>query len=571
MKRAFKRLIPLLLAVGIIASIGWYLFVYDRAFTRDMLIQQARFFDAQGNPKITAMLYNLAYQYTGQDEDVAIELANQYKSDGNYTKAEFTLTNAIADGGTVDLYIALCKTYVEQDKLLDAVAMLDNIGDPDIRMQLDRLRPAAPTADPAPGYYTEYISVSLTTQEGTLYCTTDGEYPSIADAPCTEPIKLPGGETVIYALTVADNGMVSPLSILGYTVGGVIEEAIFEDPAVELAIREELGVDSDEVLMTDQLWDITRFTVPEDAHSLNDLALLPYLQSLTISGMKPESLSDLSSLAELTELHMTDCRFPVEDLKIIAALPMLEKLTLSGCNLSTISDLSGAMKLNYLDLSENTLRNLDPLIPMATLQELYLQHNAVTSLEALSALTNLRKLDVSFNSVTSLSVLASCPSLSWINAGNNLITSPAGAENIAALSHLDLDHNQLTDVSILGSCNNLTELNISNNAIADISALANLTGLTALNCSYNALTALPAWPEGSALSILEASYNQIESVEPLRKLEELTYVYMDYNKLTTVDPIAECYRLVMVNVYGNEIEDVSKLNEHNIIVNYDPT
>ena len=29
----------------------------------------------------------------------AIELAEQYKSSGNFTKAEFTLSNAIADGG----------------------------------------------------------------------------------------------------------------------------------------------------------------------------------------------------------------------------------------------------------------------------------------------------------------------------------------------------------------------------------------------------------------------------------------------------------------------------------------
>jgi hypothetical protein len=54
-------------------------------------------------------------------------------------------------------------------------------------------------------------------------------------------------------------------------------------------------------------------------------------------------------------------------------------------------------------------------------------------------------------------------------------------------------------------------------------------------------------------------------------MEHLSYVYMDYNKLTSVDAIAECYRLILVNVYGNEIEDVSALTAHDIIVNYDPT
>jgi hypothetical protein len=54
-------------------------------------------------------------------------------------------------------------------------------------------------------------------------------------------------------------------------------------------------------------------------------------------------------------------------------------------------------------------------------------------------------------------------------------------------------------------------------------------------------------------------------------MEELTYVYCDYNQLTTLNDIADCYRLVMVSAFGNTIKDVSKLTEHNIIVNYDPT
>ena len=63
----------------------------------------------------------------------------------------------------------------------------------------------------------------------------------------------------------------------------------------------------------------------------------------------------------------------------------------------------------------------------------------------------------------------------------------------------------------------------------------------------------------------------LESIAPLKGMQKLGYVYMDYNKLTSVDDIADCYCLVQVNVYGNEIQDVSKLTEHDIIVNYDPT
>ena len=123
MKKAIKIIVPLVMIIAIIASIGWYLFVYDRDFTRDMLLNQARYYSDNRNDKAASWFYGLAYEYPSQDEHIAIELANQYKADGNYTKAEYTLTNAIADGGTADLYIALCKTYVEQDKLLDGLVV----------------------------------------------------------------------------------------------------------------------------------------------------------------------------------------------------------------------------------------------------------------------------------------------------------------------------------------------------------------------------------------------------------------------------------------------------------------
>lgn len=571
MKRFFKRLVPLIMGLGILASIVWYLFVYDRAFTRDFLISQARYFDARGNVNFASHLYDLAYDYSGKDEDVAIELANQYKASGNYSKAEYTLTKAISNGGTPDLYIALCKTFVEQDKLLDAVTMLDSISDADVRMELDRMRPEAPTPDYPDGFYNQYISIGFLTGEGTIYYTTDGNYPSTADAPFSDPVALPGGESSIYAVRVADNGLVSPLTILAYTIGGVIEPAAFADPAMEAAVREILGVDADEVVMTDQLWEIKEFVIPQGTAEFSDLKLLPYLEKLTIHDQKLDTLAYLGGLTELIELDLTGCRFNPSELKILAGLPKLEKLSLSDCGLSTIADLSGAQNLTVLDLSSNTLRNLEPLIPMNTLRELNLQHNAITTVEALSALEQLEKLDVSFNSLTNISPLSACKSLTWLQAGNNQISDVQGLDSFAALTHLYLDHNRLSNVDVLGALSGLQELDVSNNALRNINTLSALTNLVKLNCAYNDLEQLPAWPQDCALSVLDASHNRIGSLSTLEKLENLTYLYLDYNKLKTLDPVAGCFRLVMVNAYGNEIKNVSKLTEHNIIVNYDPT
>lgn len=571
MKRIFRFIVPLLLVALIISSIGWYLFVYDRDFTRDMLLQQARYHDLHGNSRVSAWFYNLAYVYSGNDENVAIELANQYKADGNFTKAEVTLSSAIHKGATKELYIALCKTYVQQDKLLDAVSMLANISDPVIKLELEAMRPSTPMPDYPSGFYSQYINVALSSSYGTLFCTTDGDYPSIADLPYSGPIPLSVGETKIYCISIADTGLVSPLAILGYTVGGVVEPVEFADPVMEATAREILNIDSQKTVYTSDLWNIKELVIPKEVSSLADLPKMAYLENLTVAERSMDSLSDFASLSRLQKLDLANCRFPAEGLSVLASLPELTDLNLSNCSLSTIADLSGAPKLARLDLSNNTVRNLDALSGITTLTELYLQHNALTALDALAPLTNLKKLDVSFNSLSSLRPLVGCSLLNWVNASNNQLHNVEGVEGIALLEHLYLDYNSLTSVASIGGCMGLTNLSVSNNQISDLSPLAGLTKLSVFDFSYNTVSALPNWPAETALRIIDGSYNQLESIDTLKNMAEISYIYMDYNNLTDIDALASCYHLVQVNVFGNAIESVSELTSHDIIVNYDPT
>jgi len=571
MKKVLKIVVPILLVLLILFSIVWYGFVYDREFTRDMMLKQARFFLSNGNHAIASWFYDMAYEFSSQDEDVAIELANQFKKEGNYTKAEYTLSNAIADGGTADLYVALCKTYVEQNKLLDAVNMLNNISDPVIKMQLDSMRPAAPVSDPESGFYSQYISVSLTGSEGTLYYTTDGEYPSIDDIPYSEPFTLPGGETTVYAVSVAPNGLVSPLSILGFTVGGVIEEVTLEDAAIEREVRTLLNLSEDETIYTNQLWNILSFTVPADASNMNDISRMPYLEKLVIQDEKLSNLQFLAGLSFLKELDLSGSRFDASQLSVVAALPSLQVLNLNQCALSTLAGLETALNLTHLDLGNNTVRNLTPLTGLTGLKEINLEHNAVTDLTALSSLSNLEKLNVSYNSLVSISPLGENTKLTWINASNNDIRGLLGVEKLLNLAYLNLSHNALTDIALAAHCTNLTELYVASNQLTDISPVVSLMKLETLDFAKNQVTSLPAFADDATLRTIDGSYNQITSLAPLKNQQNLSHVFMDYNKITDVSVLENCYNLTMVNVYGNAVTGVEKLTAHDIIVNYDPT
>ena len=570
MKRTTKRILPILLAIAIIASSAWYLLVYDVEFTRDALLYHARQLQNHGKHTAAAWLYDLAYVQSGGDASVAIELADQFKENGNYTKAEVTLSNAIANGGTAELYIALCKTYVEQNKLLDAVTMLDNIADPAIKEQIYAMRPAAPAATPEGGFYNQNVNVTITWDTGTLLVTTNGEYPSTEDTPSDGNLTLSGGETIVYALSIADNGLVSPLTIVGYTISGVIEEVTIEDPTIDALVREQLGFREKDQLYSNNLWQITQLILPEGAESYADLAKMPYLQSLTIVKSAGADLNVLSSLRYLTELVIVDSSVKTSDLLTIAAIPNLQNLTLRNCGISSIENLQNAKHLQYLDLSNNSIRDFTALSFMTTLNYLNLSHNALTSLNALSSLSALQYLDVSYNSLSSIAPVAGCVQLQTLNVDNNFILSLNGVSGLGNLTQLNAASNLLTEINALNSCTAMQYLDISGNYLTDISPLASMNGLIELNFARNQVTAIPKWDPSCALVTIDGSNNMITLLGVLAGFENLNYVYMDYNNISSVNSLATCHNLVKVSVYGNPVKDVSALTDMSVIVNYNP-
>ena len=571
MKKSIRIILPIILAIAIILCTAWYLFVYDRAFTRDMLLSFARYNESQGNHSAATWFYNRAYSHAGNSDDVAIELAQQYKSSGNYTKAEYTLSNAIADGGGIDVYIALCKTYVEQDKLLDAVTMLDSITNTQIKAELESIRPSVPTALPDPGFYSQYISVTLESTDGTLYVSTDGQYPSTATPPYSQPIPLNDGENTIYAVAVAENGLVSPVTILGYTIGGVVELMDFADGSVEAEVRKILNTGDNTDLYTNDLWSIKSFTMPESATSYADLRYFTFLESLTITNGISSELNNISSLANLTELTISDTSVSQDNLATISGLPLLMNLTLDSCSLSTISGLEKATALVMLDLSNNTIRNLSPLSSLTNLQELNLQHNAVADLSALSSLSALTKLDISSNAISALSPLSSLTALTWLNAETNTIADLGEISKLTSLSYLNLNNNSLTDVSGIAACTALTELYISTNAIIDIGSLSTLTNMMYFDFSYNQVTELPNLPKDCALVTINGSNNLLSSLDSLGGLKHLNNITMDYNtEISSIKALTACPVLVEVNVYATKVKDVTPLTNQSVIVNFNP-
>ncbi len=585
MKKTFKILIPILLVIAILFGTGWYLFEYDQGFTQDLLLSSARYFESHGKHTTAQWFYNMAYRQAADNDSVAIELAEKYKKHGNYTKAEYTLYNAIEDGGGVELYIALCKTYVEQDKLLDALHLLDTVleaAPEEIRSAINALRPEAPVPSMESQDINTYATIEFTSPDGAIYAVTgeNSDCPSIQTDAYLEPFTLTDGVNIIRAVTVGDSGLVSPMKTCTYTVGGIVEQVVFTDSAMESAIRSAAGV-GDGTVMTNQLWQIREFTIPESASSYQDLKFLPFLEQLTIENGDRDQLTALAYLTNLKTLRIESTPISSEALEVIGKLTNLESLTLSDCGLSTAKALESLKKLTVLDLSSNTLRDLAPLSGLTNLTVLDLSHNAVNDLSALSGLVNLTSFNGEYNTISSISPLLSMSKLSILNLAHNSVSALDGVDTLGALRELYLGENSLTDVTVLAGCGALTDLDLSRNQLTDITALGALNDLTYLNISNNTIAVLPQWStETSQLVTIEASYNLISTVEPLSGLPCLNNVFLDGNaELESLDPLVYCPVLIRVDAYGTKVKDVDLLKgtdpetgkPRGVIVNYDPT
>ncbi len=553
MKRVIKVVLPLVLVLILLAGACWFFLFHRSDLTTNLLVRQAQSMTSHQRYERAVLYYSWAWSLEPEREDIPIALAEAYTAEGNFTKAEYTLVKAISNQPEqTALYVALCRTYVMQDKFLDAVQMLDRTTDATVKATLDAMRPNAPTVTPDSGYYSEYIEVTVEADSDTVYLTTNGQYPSTDDDLYTGPITLSGGETTLLALAVDEQGLVSPVVLNGYTVGGVVESVTIQDPTIDRTIREQLGLSDGDTLMSDVLWSITNLTLPSDTQDLSDLTLFTGLRSLTMQNVSGMDFSVLAQIPTLQELDLSGCTLSSGALQAIGSLTELRSLILNGCALSDISAFSQLTKLQELDLSNNNLSDIGVVSLYLDLRTLTLSNNPLTSIAALSTCDQLETLDISHCSVSTLGSLTGKRGLKTLLASNN----------------------QLQSIQELSQCQSLETLEVANNLLDDISVLAELPQLTRFEGKQNSEIAyIPDFDEDNCqLVYFGVDYTQVEDLSGLSGIGTLNYVNADYTKVTDLLPLAENRNLVQVNVWdcGITQESLDALSEASIIVNYNP-
>ncbi len=406
MKRFLKIFVPILLSVVIVFGIGWYLISYDPVFTQDIFLSGARHFSSTGNTAVSTVLYDWAYRQKQDYESIAIELANQYIEADNYTKAEVTLNRAIRDGAGISVYTRLSQIYIEQDKLLDAVELLDKMPESPLKQELNQLRPTAPTTPQTPALYNKYIDITLESQGNTVYVNPDGEYPSVDKHLYQKPITLKDGENHLYAISVSDSGLASPLAVFSYTIGGIIKDMEFQDAILEKEVRKVLGFRDGYTIQTNDMWTVKEFTIPAHTQKYDDLQYMINLESLTVEDGVPGQLQAIKDINTLKKLTVKNTNLTSEDVQAIGCLTGLTELTVESCAISSLSPLSALVNLTSLNLSSNAIRNITAIASIKQLEHLQLQRNVIEDVSPIGECVFLKTLNLSYNTLTSVEPLS---------------------------------------------------------------------------------------------------------------------------------------------------------------------
>ncbi|MUT64691.1 hypothetical protein [Paenibacillus sp. NEAU-GSW1] len=130
------------------------------------------------------------------------------------------------------------------------------------------------------------------------------------------------------------------------------EEVVFEDPAIEQAVRQQLGISG--------------------SISLTDLDLL---YALEVKEGTVTSLNGLEKALNLSQLSINNAS--VSDLAPLSSLSELVYVSLKNNRIQNIQPLSALYKLMHLDLSGNQISDISPLSSL-NLMELYLASNPIS-------------------------------------------------------------------------------------------------------------------------------------------------------------------------------------------------
>lgn len=209
----------------------------------------------------------------------------------------------------------------------------------------------------------------------------------------------------------------------------------------------------------------------------------------------------------------------------------IEKLNLSNNSLTESPLLTGLAHLSKLDLDHNNLMHPPVLTGLVRLRALYLHDNRLVEPPVLTGLGCLEYLDLSYNQLEQPPVLTGVQRLEHLKLSYNRCSLPPVLTGMVHLRCLDLSNCQLTDPPVLSGLVSLKSLYMSRNQLSRPPVLTGLINLMTLDLDHNHLIEPPVLVGLQNLQCLTIAHNQLDTPPVLAGLVELGSLNLSYNQL----------------------------------------
>ncbi len=214
-------------------------------------------------------------------------------------------------------------------------------------------------------------------------------------------------------------------------------------------------------------------------NKLIDIGTMPVLNKLTTLSLYSNSTTDYTALLRLPYLQDLNIGGTVINKgTILPPLPKLLRLNLQNTQISLddsnlFERLSDFVSLEYLDLSDNQLENLTPLIADS-------KNTAIANGMSVPLCKALKSLNVSRNKLQTLYSLIVYSNLEELHVSDNQLGETTSLSQLINLKTLSIDNCGLNTIDFIKKLKNLEVLNISNNNIVDFTPLYELKNLKQL-------------------------------------------------------------------------------------------
>ena len=352
----------------------------------------------------------------------------------------------------------------------------------------------------------------------------------------------------------------------------------FEDPNLEVVVRETIGKPTGQLMNTD-VAHITELNASN--RGISSLGGIEHLVKLYDLNIGYNNISDLSPLSGLTDLmYLFGWSNTFSDLTPLAGLHRLWALYFHDCQVADLTPIAGLTSLGILFGWDNLVTDISPIAGLTDLRMLCLSGNPVSDISVIAGFTKLRSLHLGRMPITDFSAISGLTDVSFLSLDGNNLTDISFIRNLTNMEALYLDGNQISDISVLAGMTELGDLLMYSNQIADITPLAGLTKLQRVYLDSNRVSSIGALSGLRDLKDLSLWHNQISDITPLSGLAALENLDIGRNQISDISPLGGLSNLLCLYLNENQIVNIDCLAgfteletlwlDHNFIEDIDP-